>query len=243
MSLLAMNNQFDLYQSLQEIRSFLKDSSGEELVLKSADMPQQMAVAFAAVKGQIVQKHWLIKIRNIATLPERERFILASIPGRELLIKYICDFDLALSLMCDRLYSLCIDEEWIDLLKKFEQREAIEISKKLLIDFLPDSQRRAFQETEGFLVYSENEKFLVTNKAYYSFDDNDYPKWGFCIHPGDWLPIYDQMLTIKLLLETNLPLFHALANKRELSFEEKLNAVLVLGQIETRKMSPKQMDS
>lgn len=234
-----MDESFDLYRLLQEIRNFLIEFSGEELVLRSTDLPQQLAIAFAATKGQIIQKHWLIKIRNLAVLSEVERFILSSIPGRELLAKYISDFTLDLSLAFEKLYPSCIDEVWVDLLKEIEQKEATEVSKKLLVNLLHTEQQKTFQNVESFFVFPENEKFLLTKDGYYSFDEKDHPKWGFCIHTSDWLPVYDRMLSIKLLLESNLPLFYALANKRELSFKEKLRVVLTVGQMEYDKSAKK----
>lgn len=234
-----MDEPFDLYRLLQEIRNFLIESSGVELILRSADLPQQMAVAFAATKGQICQKHWLIKIRNLSVLPEVERFILSSIHGRELLAKYISDFTLDLSLVFEKIYLSCIDEGWIDLLKEIEQKEATEVSKKLLVNFLHTEQQKTFQNVESFFVFPENEKFLLTKEGYYSFDEWDHPKWVFCIHTNDWLPIYDRMLSIKLLLESNLPLFYALANKREPSFKEKISVALIVGQMEYDKSAKK----
>lgn len=224
-----------LFSLLQEIRETFVASAGEDTVLRSVDLPLEMSISFALTRDQEVYRAWEIKIRDICSLPEQERFILTSVPGREFVVRYLSNSKLELSSVFEQVYPLCLDEEWSEILRRIEQKEATEISKKLLLNCLYGMQLQDFQKTEAFIVFAENEKFLVSKENYLSLDEEDHPKDGFCIHPKDWMPVYDQMLGIKLLLESNLPLFYALANKRKPSFRERLSAALILGQINLSK--------
>lgn len=205
------------------MRSFLSSSDKEGLILQTIDLPQERVYAFIATQEQKLCKHWVVKITDFVSFSEIERFILSSNSGRKLLVQSIIDFSLALEDIFERLYLSCIDQEWLLCLEYLEQEEANQIAKKLLMEFLSPVQLQELNRMDGFSLVVGKEKFFLSKRGYFSFDEKDHPKWGFCIHPKDWLPIYDQMLTIKFLLENDLSAFYAISNKRELSFREKLD--------------------
>lgn len=223
-----------LFSLLKEVRAAFVELAGIETIVSTVDFPLQMSTSFAITSGPEVLRAWEIKIRDLFSLPERERFVLTSVPGRLFVAKYLSDTKLDIALVFDYVYPLCLDEEWNEILKQIEQKEATEISKKLLLNCLQGEQLQAFQDMEAFIVFAENEKFLVSKNELVSLDEEDQADYGFCIHPQSWIPIYDTMLALKLLLESNLPLFYAIANKKKASFRQRISVAVIVGQIKLR---------
>lgn len=224
-----------LFSLLKEIRAAFVELAGIETIVRTVDFPLQMSTSFAITSGPEVLRAWEIKIRDLFSLPERERFVLTSVPGRELVAKYLFDTKSDVALVFEHVYPLCLDLEWGEILKQIEQKEATEISRKLLLNCLQGEQLQAFQDMEAFIVFAENEKFLLSSKhELVSLDEQDHAEYSFCIHPESWIPIYDTMLALKLLLESNLPLFYAIANKKKASFQQQISTAIVVGQIKFR---------
>jgi hypothetical protein len=99
--------------------------------------------------------------------------------------------------------------------------EASDRAKRLLMDNLSPDQRRDFQATGEFIVRTKTTAYKITST--YNFNVIQLNKKGepfaaLCVRPAvDDIPLYDQLLAQKLMLETDERGFLAAANKEPLA--------------------------
>ena len=104
-------------------------------------------------------------------------------------------------------------QEWIERQKKHEEGEAR--SLRLLLSCLDEEQRQEVRERKRFKMFGQDgKKYLVTYRQHgnvWLLDENEKPVMNYCIVAED-VPIYDQMLSQKLLLEHDPSSFFETAN-------------------------------
>lgn len=108
------------------------------------------------------------------------------------------------------------------LLRQMQDREARSLalarSKDLLLSCLSPEQRLSFEHDESFLVtLPDHGTFRIRaghahNIQLLSPDDGE-PDVCFCVVTTTWVPVYDQVLAQKLLLELDTDRFFQLANR------------------------------
>jgi len=114
-------------------------------------------------------------------------------------------------------------QAWVERQKLREESEAR--SLRLLLSCLDEEQKREMRETKRFKMFGRNgKKYLVTYRQHgnvWLLDENEKPVMNYCIVVED-VPIYDQMLSQKLLLEHD-----------PISFFETANATTVKTNVES----------
>lgn len=105
-----------------------------------------------------------------------------------------------------------IDErymEWAIARERFTGR-ANECAKRLLLSCLSPDQKREFEENKRFTVVAQSgQAYTVTTAASFNVKTDE---WAFCAGPQG-VPVYDQMLAQKLMLETDEVRFIDAANR------------------------------
>jgi len=100
-------------------------------------------------------------------------------------------------------------------LERQQETEALAKSRVLLEQFLTDDQQEELTMTGAFHVRGEDRRIYRVRKGYaHNVDliENGEPTRRYCIISKESMPIYDQMLGQKLLLEKNVGEFLRLAN-------------------------------
>jgi hypothetical protein len=97
---------------------------------------------------------------------------------------------------------------------------ASERAKRLLMNNLSPDQRRDFQATGEFIVRTKTTAYKITST--YNFNVIQLNKKGepleaLCVRPVGDVPLYDQLLAQKLMIETDERGFLAAANKEPLA--------------------------
>lgn len=90
------------------------------------------------------------------------------------------------------------------------RKQARERAEQLLVSCLSPSQRQQYEENSTFTVTGQSgEHYTIHSFSAYNVTS---PTWSFCAGPQD-VPICDQMLAQKLMLETEEVQFLRIANK------------------------------
>lgn len=107
-------------------------------------------------------------------------------------------------------------KEWTERQKIREEGEAR--SLRLLLSCLDEEQKQELREKRCFKMFGrDGKKYLVTRRQHGNvslLDENEKPVMNYCI-VAEGVPIYDQMLTQKLLLEYDPTSFFETANATE----------------------------
>lgn len=88
-------------------------------------------------------------------------------------------------------------------------------ARDLLVACLSPSQRAEFEQNETFTVECRGSRYRVRPHHAHNVDRLDHdgvPEVNYCVVTTTWVPLYDQMLAQKLLLETDPDTFFATAN-------------------------------
>jgi hypothetical protein len=94
-------------------------------------------------------------------------------------------------------------------------------ARELLLSYLSDDQRRTFEEHNWFVVIGgrSGRRYRISGVSYAGnvqllCADNDNIEATFCGHCNDNIPLGDQLLAQKVMLEIDEPAYIALANRR-----------------------------
>lgn len=101
------------------------------------------------------------------------------------------------------------------------QRTAAARARDLLLSYLSDDQRRTFEEHGWFIVLGgrSGRRYRISGRSYAGnvallHHDNDNVEASFCGHCDASIPLGDQLLAQKVMLEIDEPAYIALANRR-----------------------------
>jgi hypothetical protein len=104
--------------------------------------------------------------------------------------------------------------EWLERSKKRSEAEARAF--QLLLAHLDEAQRKDLSESKSFKLHGKDGKrYLVTYRTHenvWLLDEEEKPVVRYCIVSEEDIPIYDQMLSQKLLLEHDPNYFFLVAN-------------------------------
>ncbi len=95
-------------------------------------------------------------------------------------------------------------------------REGLERAKRLLIANLDEEQRQEFEARQQFFVRAmDGRLYRVNTQDHANIDliEEGRPTVNFCIVSSEYVPIYDQMLAQKLMLETDIGKLTEIANQ------------------------------
>lgn len=94
-------------------------------------------------------------------------------------------------------------------------------ARELLLSYLSDDQRRTFEEHGWFVVLGgrSGRRYRISGASYAGnvallHHDNDNVEARFCGHCDPSIPLGDQLLAQKVMLEVDEPAYIALANRR-----------------------------
>lgn len=90
---------------------------------------------------------------------------------------------------------------------------AIAKARVVLRDKLSDAQRRCFDKHGFFFTLSPSGKRYKIGAHFVRYIEDGEHETGLCVYPKESMPVYDQMLAIKLHIETNEDKFLETANK------------------------------
>jgi hypothetical protein len=102
-----------------------------------------------------------------------------------------------------------------------KEKAANERAEKLLLSNLTGRQRRQYQKNKTFTVKGRDGNRYRINPKWAGhverLNDRFKPVERFCIHPVDQVPVPDNQLVAKLMLETDPARFRQIANVTQLA--------------------------
>lgn len=94
-----------------------------------------------------------------------------------------------------------------------EREVADAVSEELLREFITEEQQQQLDDQAAFVVQALERRYLIRKGATaYELDDEGNAVASLCIHPRQRYPWGDEMLTLKLLAETDEAEFRRIAN-------------------------------
>jgi hypothetical protein len=205
----------ELPKRLQSLN--IEDSTNDTLilVLRSVTPWDNFIGILDSAGGQVVDRHSVLIIGGLSYVENLQAGI--DLNGRDpaYFIEHTC---LALAGKEHDHDSIQIYLDDIEAKKKADKKKEDKVkrrARKILVSLLNETQRAEFKKKKSFHVLGKDGfTYLITNRLIHNvFRIEDGRRtFEYCVITSGFVPLYDQMLSQKLLLESNPQMFLDISN-------------------------------